>query len=98
MIGAAVGVALGMTALAGDGVWWGFTQGVDWRQPNLPPGVEAAVVNAVTVLAYFWWAAFAVGGGAGGWAGFGSWLVRTQPSISTCARNAPRSSAPCSRP
>jgi hypothetical protein len=80
MIGAAFGVALGMAALAGYAAWYGLTQGVDWRQPNLPPGFDAAAVSAATVLSYFWWAACGAGGVIGGLAGFGSWLVRPRES------------------
>jgi hypothetical protein len=76
MIGAVVGVTLGLVALAGYGAWWGLTQGVDWRHPLLPPGWDAAAVNATVMLLYFWRAAVAVGGMIGGLAGFGSWRVR----------------------
>lgn len=79
LIGAAAGATLGLVALAGYGAWWGLTGGVDWRHPLLPPGWEAAAVNATAMLLYFSWAAVVVGGVIGGAAGFGSWLVR--PSV-----------------
>jgi hypothetical protein len=53
MIGAAVGITLGQVALAGYGAWWGLTEGVDWRQPTLPPGWAAAAASATTTLVYF---------------------------------------------
>lgn len=82
MIGAAIGAALGTSALAGYGLWLGFTQGCDWRQPVLPPGFEAAVTSALALLLYLGWAPFAAGGVIGGLAGFGSWLVRPRKSVS----------------
>ena len=80
MIGATVGITLCLTALAGYGVWSGLTGGVDWRHPILPPGWDAAGVNAAALLLYFGWAAVSVGGVIGGAAGFGSWLVRPRVS------------------
>ena len=82
LIGAAAGVTLCLVALAGYGAWWGLTGGVDWRHPLLPPGWEAAAVNASAVLLIFWWAAVAVGAVVGGLAGLGSWLVRPRVVVS----------------
>jgi hypothetical protein len=78
LIGACIGVAFGMIALAGFGVWWGFTHGVESRQPNLPPGWEAAWTSAFVFTAYFWWLAGGIGAVIGGLAGFGSWVVRSR--------------------
>ncbi|MFO0795839.1 MAG: hypothetical protein U0804_00020 [Gemmataceae bacterium] len=80
-IGAATGITLGLAALAGYGAWWGLTAGVNWRHPLLPPGWDAAAVNATVMLLYFWWAAVAVGGGIGAAAGLGSWLVRPRRRV-----------------
>ena len=74
LIGAAIGIAVGILLLAGAGAWFGFQEGV--VTSNTPPGIEAALVQAFVFVAYFWWLAAAIGGTIGGLAGFGSWLVR----------------------
>ena len=81
LVGAVAGVTVCLIALAGYGAWWGLTDGVDWRHPLLPPGLEAASVHATVMLLHFWWAAVAVGGLVGGLAGFGSWLVRPRVAV-----------------
>ena len=44
--------------------------------PSLSAAFGVAVESAITMLVFFWWAAFVIGGVIGGLAGFGSWLVR----------------------
>jgi hypothetical protein len=75
LIGTGVGMAIGILVLAGAGAWAGFTHS-DWVRPGLQPGWEAAAIGAFVYTAYFWWLAAAVGGGIGGLAALGSWLVR----------------------
>ena len=79
LIGAGIGLVCGILLLAGLGAWQGYLDGVGRR---FPPGWEAAVMGAFVYMAYFWWLAGTVGGGIGGLAGMGSWLVRpTQPKM-----------------
>jgi len=82
LIGAGVGAVCGVLALAGLGVWAGYTHGGEWVGPRgLQPGWEAAGTGAFVCTAYFWWLAGAVGGVIGGLAGLGSWLVLPRPSV-----------------
>ena len=78
LIGAGVGMACGLLALAGVGAWGGSTFGSGSR---FPPGWEASVMGAFLYVAYFWWLAGTVGVSIGGLAGLVSWLVRPRPPI-----------------
>ena len=75
-IGFAIGFIVGESVLAALGAWWGFVDGVTSRQPNLPPGWQAAGLWAFVALAYYAWLFGPVGGAIGALAGFGSELVR----------------------
>jgi len=82
LIGASVGAILGILALAGLGVWAGFTHGGEWvARRGLPPGWEAAATGAFVFTAYYWWLTGALGGVIGGLAALGSWLVRPRGSV-----------------
>ena len=74
LIGAAVGVVVGMLVLAGWGAWYGYENGVPIAQ--LPPGWEAAGVSAFTTSVFLFWMGMLPGAVIGGVAGFGSWMVR----------------------
>lgn len=75
-IGFGIGVGIGLLALAGLGAWFGYTEGL----PNqMPPGVNAALLEAVLFVVFGWWTAL-VPGIIGAIAGFGSWLVRPAKS------------------
>jgi hypothetical protein len=77
LIGAGVGAASGLLALAGFGFWAGYVHGGEWvLRAGLPPGWQAAGTGALVYAAYYWWLAAFVGGVIGGLAGLGSWLVR----------------------
>jgi hypothetical protein len=76
-IGAGIGAAVGVLALAAVGAVAGYTQGGEaFARISVPPGVYAACLGAFVYTAYFWWLAGTVGAIIGGLAGFGSWLVR----------------------
>jgi hypothetical protein len=79
LIGAAIGVFVGLLLLAGWGSYHGFAHGL--VTSKTPPGLEAALVIAFVCLAYFWWLAVFVGGVVSGLAGLGSWLVRPRREI-----------------
>ena len=64
----------GMTGLAGWGACHGFENGVP--SAKLPPGLEAAALEAVWACLIFFWVALPAGAVIGGLAGFGSWLVK----------------------
>ena len=74
VIGAVVGMAVGMLTLAALGAWYGYANGEP--AAKLPPGWHAAVLDAVWFCFYFFWIALPAGAVIGGVAGFGSWLVR----------------------
>lgn len=81
IIGAMVGVVVGMLVLAGVGAWYGYVNGVPSAQ--LPPGLEAAGVSALSWSVFLFWMGMLPGAVIGGAAGFGSWLVRPkEPSFS----------------
>jgi hypothetical protein len=84
MIGACVGAACGLVALAGFGAWGGYTHGGEWvGRRGLPAGWGAAAAGAFALTAYYWWLAGAVGGAIGGLAGLGSWLARPRAPVNT---------------
>jgi hypothetical protein len=77
LIGAGVGAACGVLALAAAGAVAGYTQGgAAIGRPAQPPGLAGTLLGAFVWTAYFWWLAGAVGGAIGGLAALGSWLVR----------------------
>jgi hypothetical protein len=87
LIGAIVGTACGVLALAVWGAWGGYTHGGEWvARPAIPPGWEAAAMGAFVFTAYYWWLFGAVGAVIGGLAGLGSWVVRPRPAIDPFAR------------
>jgi hypothetical protein len=82
LIGAGIGAACGVLALAGFGAWAGSTHGGEWvLRPGLPPGWAAAGMGAFVYTAYYWWLAGTAGGVIGGLAGLGRWLVRPRPPV-----------------
>ena len=84
LIGACVGVACGVLALAGFGAWAGYMHGGEWvGPPGRPPGWVAAGTGAFVYAAYYWWLAGAVGGVIGGLAGLGSWLARPRHPVTS---------------
>ena len=74
LIGAATGMMVGVLVLAALGANHGYANGVP--SAKLPPGAEAAALEAVWWCLYFFWIALPAGAVIGGLAGFGSWLVR----------------------
>lgn len=85
LIGACIGAACGVLALAGFGAWGGYKYGGEWfGRIAIPPGWYAAAMGAFVFTAFYWWLVAAVGGFIGGAAGLGSWLVR--PRANTRAR------------
>ena len=79
-IGAGIGAACGVLALAATGAVAGHTQGGEaFARISIPPGVYAACLGAFVYTAYFWWLAGTMGAIIGGLAGLGSWLVRPGP-------------------
>jgi hypothetical protein len=76
LIGAGIGAACGVLALAGFGAWAGYVHGGEWVAAPAPPPWQAAVRGAFVFTAYYWWLAAAVGVTIGGLAGLGSDLVR----------------------
>jgi hypothetical protein len=89
LVGVCVGAACGVVALAACGAWGGYTHADEWYAAPAPPPGEAAVRSAFALVAYFWWAAFAVGGVIGGLAGLGSWFVRPRRSVPPLNRTGP---------
>ena len=82
-IGAGVGAAFGVLALAATGAVAGYTQGGEaFARISIPPGVYAACLGAFVYTAYFWWLAGTIGAIIGGLAVLGSWLVRPVPPSS----------------
>jgi hypothetical protein len=81
-MGACIGAACGVLALAAFGAYEGYLYGGEaTARPNLEPGLYASLLGAFVYTAYFWWLAGAVGGFIGGVAAFGSWLVRPRPPL-----------------
>ena len=76
LVGCCVGGICGVIALAVYGAWGGYTHADEWYPAPAPAPWDAAVRSAFAAVAYFWWAAFTVGGVIGGLAGLGSWVVR----------------------
>jgi hypothetical protein len=74
VIGATVGMACALLALAGYGAWYGYHNGVSTN--GTPPGVAAAASQAVAGVVFYGVVPAACGAIIGGLAGFGSWLVR----------------------
>jgi len=75
LIGACIGGACGVVALAVCGARGGYHHADEWYAAPAPPPGEAAVRSAVFMVAYFWWAAVPVGAAIGGLAALGSWVV-----------------------
>lgn len=87
IVGAMIGAALGVLAIAAWGAWDGYHDGIPARQ-DIGPGIEAAAILALTYAMYAGWMGVVAGGLVGGGAGLGSALVRSLTS----------SSAPSPRP
>jgi hypothetical protein len=81
LIGACIGAVCGVIALAMCGAWGGYHHADEWYAAPAPPPAEAAVRSAGFLVAYFWWAAFMVGGLIGGLAALGSWAVRPRRRV-----------------
>jgi len=82
VFGALIGMAVGMLTLVAIGAWYGYENGEPTAR--LPPGVQAAALDAVWMCFYFFWIALPAGAIIGGTAGFGSWLV--SPKRTTASR------------
>ena len=76
LVGFCAGGLCAVIALAVWAAWGGYKHADEWYAAPAPPPREAAVRSAFSVVAYFWWVAFAAGGFIGGLAGLGSWAVQ----------------------
>ena len=94
LIGAAIGGVIGLLVVPIWGAHDGFVYGSEMRR--LPPGLDAALNEALTYLFYLFWVGCLLGGFIGGLIGFVSWVVypgrpasqasrfrRLKPSISS---------------
>ncbi len=78
LIGAAVGGLVGVLLLGSYAAVEGFAHGGELlAKPEVPPGWYAAALTAFVAVAYFWWAAVAVGVWVGGLLGLGSAALRS---------------------
>ena len=77
LVGAGIGIVLGVIALAALGALAGYVHGAEWfpsTRGQTP--VVAAAKGAFITAGFFWWLGGGVGMVFGALAGFGTWLVR----------------------